>query len=130
MLAYCNKKGFNIEGYINQITTTSKLRLLESKGKKHTMNKDIMNDINESLIVYLGIADAVLKEEFKETKKNIHRFNDQMLYYIDSYTRKQPKSNEYYLNDESCNELLIEECKLDVIRGKELWLKQELILNV
>lgn len=120
LLVYCNKKGFNIEDYINQISTTSRFRLLETKGKKHTMNKQIVNDINEALIVYFGIADAILKEEFKETKKNIHLFNNQMLYYIDSYTRKQPNTNEYYLDDVGCNELLMEECKLDVIRGKEL----------
>lgn len=120
LLVYCDKKGFDVKSFVNSIPTTRKLILLDSAGKKGTMNSDIIADINESIVVYFCIADAVLKEEFKETKKNVNIFNEQMLYYIDSYTRKQPGTNIYYLDDESCNELLMEECKLDVIKGIEL----------
>ena len=112
MLAYCEKKKIDAYGFMKKIPQSRKLALI---GKYKTPG--VINFIEAGFLVNILMSIIVLKEDFKFTNPMIQKYLDKIEYYVDSYTRKMPKSNECYLKDSMILEIFREEMHLDLETG-------------
>lgn len=109
MLVYCEKNKIDVYKWVRSITQTEKLKL--SSCAKHKGNTlDVIKVLDSSILVYGMLSASVLKETFKFSRPEIERFYGHISYYIDSYVRD-------YLNDEMINDILQEECNIDLYKG-------------
>lgn len=115
MLIYCAKKNIDINSWVKKIPLSKKMAL---SGKNVT--PEIVRYFDATVIAILLMTIISLKEEFRFTNPMIEKYLAKMEYYIDSYTRKQPKTNEYYLNDNMILAIFRDELKLDLITGEKI----------
>ena len=106
MLIYSVKIKVDCHGWVKSLPIRWKYALVGFKANQGKGMKAIMH-IEAALLVSDLIAISVLKEEFGLVKEELDKFNEWQRYYIDSYVRG-------YLNDEMINELMIEECHIDM----------------
>lgn len=107
LLMYCKKNDNNIYDWIRTLPQSQKIKVSEFKAKKGT-SVNFMKGIDAGFLIYGTLSVVVLLREFNFSKPQAKKFLDEMAYYLDSYAKG-------YLNDELVNELMIEECKIDVI---------------
>ena len=115
MLKYCEAKKIDAYGFMKRIPTSKKIALV---GKNVTPS--ILKYIESGLLINVLMSVIVLKEEFRFTKAQLQTFLDKVDYYIDSYTRKQPKTNIYYLNDNMILGIFRDELKIDLNTGRKV----------
>lgn len=115
MLRYCEKKKIDAYGFMKKIPQSKKLFLI---GRNSTPK--VINYIEAGFLVNILMSVIVLKEEFRFTNPMIQKYLDKIEYYIDSYTRKQPGTNLYYLNDNMILSIFREELKLDLETGRKV----------
>jgi len=111
MIKYCLQKKFDVYEWVRGIEQTKKIDFTNYK----ITGIDTIKIIDSVFICYMMMAVTVLKENFKFSTNDIKKFSDKMLYLIDSYVRKQPKSKLPYLNDTMINSILKDECRIDAM---------------
>lgn len=112
---YCMSKGINVPELLKTIPVENRF-ILAGLRKDNPLRFTELKYINAVIQLYIMVADSVLKEAFKFSVSQVKKFNEEIKYYIDSYTRLQPGTNEYYLDDNGCNEMLKAECGIDVLK--------------
>lgn len=115
MLRYCEKKKIDVYHRMNSIPTSKKLMLVG----KNTV-PGVINYLEAGFLVNILMSVIVLKEEFRFTNPQIETYLDKIEYYIDSFTRKQPKTNKFYLNENMILEIFRDELKLDLNTGEKV----------
>lgn len=115
MIVYCMKKKIDLHAWINKIPLSKKMALV---GKNVTPG--IVKYFDAAVMANMLMTVITLKEEFRFSNPMIEKYLEKMDFYIDSYTRKQPKSNEYYLNDNMILDIFREELKLDLITAEKI----------
>ena len=115
MLVYCEKKGIDVHGFVKGVPNNKKLLMV---GNNITIAS--LKYIESAMLANMMFATIVLKETFKQSTSKIKEFMKMVDNYIDSYTKKQPKSKLYYLNDRMIIDALKDEIKLDVEKGIRL----------
>ena len=112
MLVYCEKKKVDVYGFMKKIPQSKKIALI---GKNVTTG--VIKFIEAGFMINILMSVIILKEEFKFTNPMIKRYLDYIEYFTDSYTRKMPRSNECYLNDNMILAIFREEMHLDLETG-------------
>lgn len=107
LLKYSVKVKVDSYGWVKSLPTSQKLSLVNFKPNKNN-GMNAVKLIESALLISDLLAVSVLKEEFGMSKAKIDEFNEWQKYYIDSYVKG-------YLNDTMVNELMIAECKIDII---------------
>lgn len=115
LLTYCESKKIDVYGWMKNIPTSSKLKLVGNN-----LVPNVMNYLEAGFLVNVLMSVVVLKEEFRFSNPMIKKFMDKIEYYVDSYTRKQPGTNIYYLNDKMIIDTFIEEMKLNLETGEDV----------
>lgn len=115
MLRYCEKKKINVYQYAKEISQSQKIALVE----KYTSAK-LIAYIEPAFLTNVLMSVIILKEEFRFSNPMIEKYLKKMAYYIDSYTRKQPGTNRYYLNNEMIIEIFRDEIKLNIETGEKI----------
>lgn len=116
MLKYCAEKKIDAYGFMKSIPMRIKLMLCGLKNATPTM----MYYIEPAFLTNILMTVIILKEQYKFSNAKIEEYLHWMGYWIDSYTRKQPRTNIYYLNDKMIVDTLIDEIKLDLVTGKRV----------
>ena len=111
MLTYCEGNKIDVYGWVNSITQQQKLKLADC-GKHKGFTLDLIKVLDASILIYGMISASVLKEIFNFSSETIEEFYGHISYYIDSYVRN-------YLNDDMINEIMKEECDLDLYKGED-----------
>ena len=119
IITYFNKKRINILKWVHSIPVNQKLALADKKNCGGDIPFTIQT-INIALYCYAMIADMVLIEHFNFITKNVNKFNNELNYYIDSYTRKQPGLKDTYLHDIDIQDWFVEEFRFDIKAGLEV----------
>lgn len=109
LLVYCQNKENDIYKWVRSLSQSQKLKVSGFKAKKGT-SINFMKVVDSAYLIYGGLASYVLFEDFKFSKPQVKKFLEEMAYYLDSYAKG-------YLDDNLVNELMIEECKIDVINN-------------
>ena len=115
MMVYCIKKKIDLGSWMHKIPLSKKMALI---GRNAT--PEIIGYFDGAVMAFMLMAVISLKEEFRFSNPMIEKYLTKMSYYIDSYTRKQPRCNEYYLNDNMILEIFREELKLDLTTGEKV----------
>lgn len=115
MMKYCEKKGFDVHGFVKGVPSNKKLLMVGNN-----ITPASLKYIESAMLANMMFACIVLKETFNQSTPKIKEFMSMVDNYIDSYTRKQPKSKLYYLNDRMIIDALKDEIKLDVENGVRL----------
>jgi len=110
MLRYCETKNIHAHAWIKTISQREKMILANSEKYKCNVI-EIIKILDSATLVYAMISGIVLKEIFDFSSAKVEEFYSHINYYIDSYVRD-------YLNDEMVNEILIEECGIDLLKGE------------
>lgn len=116
MLNYCKLKKIDIEGCMGRIPKSKKLMLA---GKKN-MTPKLLPYIDSGFRINIMMSAIVLKEKYRFSIAKVNEYLKWIEYYVDSYTRKQPKTNIYYLNDEMILSIFREEMHLDLNTGRKV----------
>jgi hypothetical protein len=115
MIQKCENWGIHTVAWLKRIPTSTKLRLV---GKNAVPG--IMNYIESAFLVNVIMSIIVLKEKFRFTKAQLNDYLNKIGYYVDSYTRKQPGTNKYYLNDNMIIQIFRDELKIDLVTGEKV----------
>jgi hypothetical protein len=115
MIKKCEDWNIHVYAWMKKIPTSTKLRLV---GKNAVPG--IMNYIESAFLINIVMSVIVLKEKFRFTKAQLNEYLNKIGYYVDSYTRKQPGTNKYYLNDNMIIEIFKEELKIDLVTGEKV----------
>jgi hypothetical protein len=115
MIKQCEDYGVHVYGFMKKIPMSTKLKLI---GKNVTPG--IIDYIEAGFLVNILMSVIVLKEKFRFSNPQIYKYLDKIEDYIDSYTRKQPGTNKYYLDDEMIIEIFRDEMRLDLITGERV----------
>lgn len=115
MLKYCEVKKIDVYHRMKNVPTSKKLLLI---GNNKTPG--VINFIEAGYLVNILMSVIVLKEEFKFTNPQIEKYLDKIDYYVDSFTRKQPKTNKYYLTSDMILSIFRDEMQLDLNTGEKV----------
>jgi hypothetical protein len=115
MLKQCEDYGIHVYGFIKKFPMSTKLKLIGNN-----ITPGVINYIEAGFLVNIVMGVIVLKEQFRFSNPQVNKFLDKIEYYIDSYTRKQPGCNKYYLNDDMILEIFRDELKLDLNTGERV----------
>jgi hypothetical protein len=115
MLKQCENYGIHAYSFMKKIPMSTKLKLVG----KNTV-PGVANYIEAGFLVNILMSVIVLKEQFRFSNPQVYKYLDKIEYYIDSYTRKIPGTNKYYLNDDMILEIFRDEMKLDLNTGKKV----------
>lgn len=107
---YSKLNKHDAHGWLKKIPMNYKIRLM-GKCKVDIMK---IKQLEVCFMIYILISDMVLQEIFDLKPEVIDKFNDEMLDYIDSYVRRQPKCKEPYLKDSMIIEMFKDELNLNV----------------
>jgi hypothetical protein len=115
LLQYCENNGIHVYAFVKRVPTSTKLKLIGNNTVP-----GVMPYLESGFLVNILMSVKVLKEKFRFTKAMLQEYLDKIEYYIDSYTRKQPGTNKYYLNDDMILEIFRDEMKLDLNTGEKV----------
>lgn len=116
MLEYCQKKKIDVVGFVKSIPMTQKLYMADIQKGRAVIGAD--KNIEAGFIETLLLTIPTLKETYRFSNAKIEEFMKWVVYYIDSYWRKQPGCKEHYCSDAIIRQTFIEDEGWDIVTGK------------
>ena len=118
LLNYSYQKGFDIVAFIRSIPFSQKLTLADVKGNKVPLGAN--KDVDYGFLTMMILAIPVLRESYRFNQNNIKEFMYWIAYFVESYTKKQPKTNIPYLCDDDIWQMFIDEAHWDIRKGEKV----------
>ena len=115
---YTYQKGYDVVAFIRSIPFSQKLTLADVKGNKVPLGAN--KDVDYGFLTMLILAIPVLKESYRFNQNNIKEFMYWIAYFVESYTKKQPKTNITYLCDDDIWQMFIDEAHWDIRKGEKV----------
>lgn len=116
LLTYCVKKKIDVVGFVKSIPMSQKLFMADIQKGRAVIGAE--KNIESAFLATILLTIPTLKETYRFSNAKINEFLKWVVYFIDSYCRKQPGCKEHYLNDEMIRQIFIEEEGWDIVEGK------------
>lgn len=113
LVEYCKK--IDVVGWVKSIPMSHKLYLADIHKSRALIGAD--KNIESALASTMFLTIPTLKKTYRFNNADVSEFMRWVKYFIDSYYRKQPGTNQHYLSDQMIRQMFIEDEHYDIEKG-------------